>query len=260
MAMLPADVALANARLPMTGLANASLLDDLRGLATPKADDSLGDLRFRSLLPEDDWFSLPLPIRRRFSKRPAGGRSVVYAGEIVETRLSAAGWCLAQAARFFGGPLPLSREVNLPSVVTVTEDMATGGQIWTRLYARRRGFPQIVHSAKRFAGPTGLEEYLGRGFSMELEIGVHDGALVFRSDRYFFTVFGRRLGLPRWLAPGTMTVTHSECGDGRFQFALEVKHPRLGLLVRQVGVFGSAYDDVSIVLDLDARASRHGRL
>ena len=231
-----ARAGLASAGVINAGLANAGLLEDLRGLAAPKPDVRLGDLRFRALLSDEDWTSLPLPIRRRFTKRLAGGRTVVYAGEIVETRMSASGWCLAQLGRLVGSPLPLSRDANVPSVVTVTEDMATGGQIWTRLYARRRGFPQIIHSAKRFAGPTGIEEYLGRGFSMELEIGVRGGALMFRSERYFFTLFGRRFGLPRWLSPA-MTVTHSECGDGRFEFALEVDHPGLGLLIRQVGVF-----------------------
>lgn len=218
------------------GLANAGLLDDLRGLAAPKPDESVGDLCFRALLSDEDWASLPLPIRRRFTKRLAGGRTVVYAGEIVETRMSAAGWCLAQLGRFVGAPLPLSRDVNVPSVVTVTEEMATGGQVWTRLYGRRRGFPQIIHSVKRFSGPTGIEEYLGRGFSMELEIGVRSGALMFRSERYFFTLFGKRFVMPRWFS-SVMTVLHSECGDGRFQFALEVKHPHLGLLIHQVGVF-----------------------
>jgi Domain of unknown function (DUF4166) len=232
-----ANASFVNTGLASAGLATAGVLDDLRGLAAPKPDDSLGDLRFRALLSDDDWASLPLPIRRRFSKRLAGGRTVVYAGEVVETRMSAVGWCFAQVGRLVGGPLPLSREAKVPSVVTVTEDMATGGQIWTRLYARRRGFPQIIHSAKRFAGPTGIEEYLGRGFSMELQIGVRCGALVFRSERYFFTAFGRRFGLPGWLSPGTMTVTHAECGDGRFEFALEVEHPRFGLLIRQLGIF-----------------------
>ena len=65
--------------------------------------------------------------------------------------VSAPGFLLAQLARLFGGPLPISRAAGLESVVTVTEDLATGGQVWTRLYARRNGFPQIIHSSKRFA-------------------------------------------------------------------------------------------------------------
>ncbi len=211
--------------------------DALCDVAAPPPDDSLGDLRFRALLSDDDWASLPLAVRRRFSKRLAGGRTVVYAGEVLETRMSGAGWCLAQLARLVGGPLPTAREANVPSVVTVTEDMASGGQIWTRLYGRRRGFPQIIHSAKRFAGPTGVEEYLGRGFGMALRIGVCDGALVFRSDSYFVVFFGRRLRLPNWLSPGIMTVTHAERGDGRFEFTLEVRHPRFGLLIRQSAAF-----------------------
>src|SRR5580692_1933910 len=208
-------------------LATMHIPDDLGRIAGPPSDDSLGDLRFRALLSDDDWAALPLAVRRRFSKRLAGGRTVVYAGEVLETRMSGSGWCLAQMARLIGGPLPTSRDVNMPSVVTVTEDVATGGQIWTRLYARRNGFPQIIHSAKRFAGPTGIEEYLGRGFGMALRIGVCDGALEFRSDSYFLAFFGRRLRLPNWLSPGIMTVTHAERGEGRFEFTLEVRHPRL---------------------------------
>jgi len=136
----------------------------MRPLARFKADhrpapdtgsDELGDLRFRALMSEAEWLALPLTIRRRFSKRLAGGRTVVYVGEVTETRMSRVGFLLAQAARLIGGPLPVSRDAHVPSVVTVTEDVATSGQHWTRLYARRRGFPHIVHSSKRFAGPTG---------------------------------------------------------------------------------------------------------
>jgi hypothetical protein len=221
-------------------LATNHIPDDLSRIAAPPSDDSLGDLRFRALLADDDWAALPLPVRRRFSKRLAGGRTVVYAGEVLETRMSRPGWCLAQMARLIGGPLPTSRDVNMPSVVTVTEDMASGGQIWTRLYARRGGFPQIIHSAKRFAGPTGIEEYLGRGFGMALRIGVRNGVLVFRSEGYFLEVFGRRFWLPGWLSPGIMTVLHSELGDGRFEFALDVSHPRFGTLIRQRAAFREA--------------------
>ena len=73
--------------------------------------------------------------------------------------------------RLIGGPLPIDRaSVHVPSVVTVTEDKASGGQIWTRIYGRRKGFPQVVHSSKRFAGPTGLEEYVGYGVGMTLTV------------------------------------------------------------------------------------------
>ena len=115
---------------------------------------------------ESDWMSLPLSIRKRFSKRLAAGDTMVYSGETLTNDMTRMGWWLAQAARLIGGPLPLVRDAHAPSVVTVTEDVATRGQHWTRLYARRRGFPQVVHSSKRFAGPTGLEEYVGCGIGM----------------------------------------------------------------------------------------------
>jgi hypothetical protein len=203
----------------------------------PDRDDVLGDLRFRGLIADEDWNSLPFAVRRRFSERVAGGHTVVFAGEVLETRMSAVGWCLAQATRLIGGPLPTTTDVHVPTVVTVTEDVATGGQIWTRVYARRRGFPQVIHSSKRFAGPTGLEEYVGRGIGMALTIAVEEGALTFRSNAYFLQIFGRRLRLPRWITPGALAVTHAELGEGRFRYTLEIVHPLFGMLIFQSAIF-----------------------
>ncbi len=205
-------------------------------LVDPALTPALGDLRFRALMSEEDWAALPTPIRRRFSKRLSGGKTAVYVGEVLETWMSRAGWCLVQAARLIGAPLPTDRRRHSPSIVTVTEDIASGGQIWTRLYVRN-GFPQVIHSAKRFAGVTGLEEYVGYGISMALTIHVKDEALIFRSAGYFLQMFGRRIPLPRWLAPGALSVIHAELGDGRFSFTLQIAHPRFGLILRQMAIF-----------------------
>lgn len=203
----------------------------------PDLVSEVGDFRFRALMSEEHWSSLPAAIRRRFSKRLARTRPVVHAGEILETWMTPRGWLLAQAARVIGGPLPTSRSAHVPSVVTVTEDPARGGQMWTRVYARERGFPQVVHSLKRFAGPTGLEEYVGCGVGMSLRVYARDGAVVFRSTRYFLQLFGRRFFLPAWFSPGTILVTHAELPDRKFSFTLQIIHPRHGLMLRQMAIF-----------------------
>lgn len=205
--------------------------------ARPADDAPLGDLRFRKLLSEEAWRRLPPAIRRRFSKRLGAGETAVYAGVVTECRMSRVGWWLAQAARLIGAPLPLATDAGMASAVTVTEDGATAGQVWTRLYARRRGFPQVIHSAKRFAGPTGLEEYVGRGVGMALTVHVEEGALVFRSAGYFLQALGRRWRLPAWATPGALAVVHAEAGEGAFRFTLEIVHPRLGTLLRQSALF-----------------------
>lgn len=202
-----------------------------------RRDDELGDLRFRALIASHEWACLPQQIRRRFSKRLAGGCTVVFVGEVVETRMSVAGHLLAQVARLIGSPFPTSTDSGVPSVVSVTEDFVTGGQIWTRLYARRAGFPQIIHSSKRFSGPTGLEEHVGCGVGMMLTVHVEAGALMFRSAGYFVDMLRHRFRLPGALTPGLVAVTHRECGDGRFSFTLDVTHPRLGLLIHQRALF-----------------------
>ena len=177
----------------------------------------------------------------RSSKRLADGRTTVYTGEIAETRISRTGRFLAHLARLIGAPLPTSTDTHVPMIVTVTEDMASGGQIWTRLCTRRDGFPQIINSSKRFAGPTGIEEYLGYGISIAMTVHAEDGALVFRSAGYGVRVLGRYLRLPAWLAPADLVVTHAELGDGRFVFTLTVAHPRLGELIYQAATFRESH-------------------
>jgi uncharacterized protein DUF4166 len=200
----------------------------------------LDDSRFRALLSDDDWGRLPVATWRRFSTRRADGGTIVYVGEVDDARVSRIGWWLVQLARLIGGPLPTGAETGVPMIVTVTEDEASGGQIWTRICARRDGFPQVIHSSKRFAGPTGLEEYVGIGVSIALRVSVEHEALVFRSAGYCLQLGLLRVPLPAWLTPGDLTVTHSDLGCGTFQFALEIVHRRFGMLLRQSAVFKEA--------------------
>lgn len=198
------------------------------------------DTRFRRLVGKDAWESLPGDVQRRFSKRVEGQRVVIYPGVIKQARFSPAGKALAQLCRIIGGPLPLSDDCSVPAAVSVSEDCKSGGQCWTRVYGRKSGFPQVIHSAKRFAGPSGLEEHIGRGIGMALVVVAVEEGLEFRSDHYFFEACGRRIKFPRWLEPGRTVVRHIDQGEGRFLFSLELRHPWLGELVYHEGLFEDA--------------------
>lgn len=199
-------------------------------------EGQLADLRFRALLPAADWTGLPLAVRRRFSKRMSPGATVLYRGEVIRVHANLMGHLLAQACRLIGAPLPLVFNPGV-SVVTVTEDAVGQGQVWSRMYVRADGFPQVIHSAKRFAGPTGLEEHVGGGVGMALKVTAEEDALVFRSAFYFATLLGLRIRLPRWTEPGALTITHSDMGEGRFAFTLALDHPWLGRLLGQDAIF-----------------------
>lgn len=203
----------------------------------PAAPAPIEDIRFRALAGGEAWARLPAAVRARFERHIGPGATILYAGEVVECRMSRCGRLLCQLVRLVGAPLPLSRDAFLPAAVSVTEDPASGGQFWTRVYGRRRGFPQVIHSSKRFAGPTGLEEYVGWGVGIALRLEVKDEALHFLSDHYFVKLGPARLRLPRWLSPGRMRVSHIDCGHGSFAFVLSLVHPLLGELVRQTAMF-----------------------
>jgi len=205
-----------------------------------RSDDFLGDLRFRALLTEADWRRLTPVVRRRFSRRLAPGETTVYVGTVRHAKLSRLGVLVVQAARLVGAPLPTSADAALPVIVGVTEDGASGGQIWTLIYARRSGFPQVIHSAKNFSGPTDLEECLRFGIRIALTVAVEDGALVFRSGDYFWRAGRFALQLPRWLTPGALTVKHIDLDGEQFMFTPSVVHPRAGALIEQSVVFREA--------------------
>jgi Domain of unknown function (DUF4166) len=203
----------------------------------PGIAPALHDLRFRALVGAAAWSRLPHAVRRRFSHRLDAGRTVTYAGVMTDSRKNWFGWVLTQLCRVIGAPLPLHDDVGTAAAVTVTEDAAGGGQFWTRMYTRRRGFPQVIHSSKRFAGPTGLEEYLGCGVGIALSVSADERALHFHSDHYFVAIGPVRLRLPRWLAPGDLTISHVDQGDEWFAFILTLRHPAFGEVIRQTGVF-----------------------
>lgn len=204
------------------------------------SNGTLLDLRFRALIGRAAWDALPAAVQKRFSKRLSGTTMALYRGRIVGTEHSALGWLFAQCLRLVGAPLPLSRDSDVPAVVCVSEDAQTGGQVWSRLYGRQRGFPQVIHSAKRFAGATGLEEYVGCGIGMALRVEAMADGLRFASDHYFVMISERRWTLPRWAEPGKTIVEHHDLGNGRFAFNLELFHPLLGRLVAQQALFDDA--------------------
>ena len=195
------------------------------------------DTRFCDLLGPVAWNSLPPAVRARFSKVLAPGAARIFAGAVTETRLSGAGRLLARFAQLAGGPLPTTDGATGPATVVVREDATLGGQVWTRTYTRPGRFPQTINSVKRFSGPTGLEEYLGAGLVMRLNLHAEAGALVFRSAGYDLVLGSVRLPLPRVLAPGHCAITHRADGPDRFSFTLTLDHPWLGRLATQVAHF-----------------------
>ncbi|WP_159804338.1 DUF4166 domain-containing protein [Litoreibacter roseus] len=207
----------------------------------PHPDLQQQDTRFSALLGKDRWLQLPPAIRQRFGKKVRGGDSVAYQGVVTEMRMTWFGRFLAHAARLVGAPLPYDLScIAQPAVVIVTEDIAGNGQFWIRQYGRRSGFPQMVHSSKRFAGPTGLEEYIGYGIGMALKVNVASGVLWFRSDHYFLSVLGRRIRLPRVISPGALAIGHHDLGQGRFKFSLRLKTRLFGEVLSQDAIFEDA--------------------
>ena len=226
----------------------------------PKHTHHIGDLRFRQLFTDRQWRELPLPVRNRFGRRVGIGDAIIYKGHVEYNHVNRWGRLLNGILKLIGAPLPLdTQNAGAAAVVTVTEapgiNGGHGGQIWMRQYARqdtKRPFPQIIQSAKRFTGPTGIEEHIGGGIGMSLQPLVEGKELVFRAQGIFWDVPGPwnkqggkkqggqkrggkklRLTLPRWLGPKVLRAGHEELGGGQFAFTLKLEHKWFGKMLDQ---------------------------
>lgn len=204
-------------------------------LTRPRRETSrVADVRFRALLGERAWAKLPQAVRHRFGTYPAKRKPTVYAGIVEETSLNGLGWCLAKGLCLFGAPLPHARHTDpRPASAAISADPATGLQFWTRTYLNTAGFPQVVQSAKAFRGRTGLEEITSSELGVEFNVFEENRSLVFESNAFFLTLFGKKLRLPRLVSPGTLRIEHKDEGGGEFTFSLRLTHPLFGELVFQ---------------------------
>ena len=181
------------------------------------------------------WRDLPARTRARFERER---ELVCYRGRVVRSESTPVGRFFRQLARLVGSPLPLDDATGPAAVIVMTVDASDSA--WTRVYRRRSGRPQAIRSVKRFAGPTGLEEYLGCGICMALRVRAQGRSLVFESAGYYLGFGDHRVPLPRWLTPGRLTVRHADIASSRFRFSLEVTHPRFGVVLRQEAEFEDA--------------------
>jgi Domain of unknown function (DUF4166) len=190
-------------------------------------------LHIETLLPAGDWAALSPDIRRRFAAAHAHA-PVIYRGALT-IRRSPIGALFALLAAPLGQPLPRRAGEDITTEVHVSPD-ARGGMVWER-WLLAQGRPAArVRSTKRM-GQGGLEECTDRGLGMALDVFTENGALVFQSRGYFFSIGRWRLRLPGWAGPGTCRVTHTSLSAELFRFTLEMRHPFFGMIFVQRGMF-----------------------
>lgn len=179
------------------------------------------------------WARLPVAVQHRFAVVHA---DVTYEGHM-DLRCSMVGHIYAALARVLGGPLTHLNTCAVPTTVRVS-DNGHGGVVWERCFhTDAEGQDRVVRSTKEIGADGGLLERTDGGLSMSLDVFEEEGALVFRSRR-FWLVWGRlRMGVPALLTPGTCRVVHTDLGEGLFRFALSMVHPLWGETFHQSGVF-----------------------
>jgi len=190
---------------------------------------------YQNLLSNGEWSNLHPAIQRRFSTQLHD--SVTYQGEMKEIYLSFAGIILAHCCRLIGTPLALYSEINVPMVVKVYPNKKLAGMTWDRFYQYKNAPLNRVRSTKCVLEKNGLVEMVGFGFGMQLDVIEKNGAIIFESKKFFWKSGRIQINIPSWLSPGKTIVSQRALDNDRFEFRLDVTHPVLGKLFKQIGVF-----------------------
>jgi Domain of unknown function (DUF4166) len=195
------------------------------------------DLDFQRLVGKEGWNRLVPAIRARFSKSYSKDKAVVYKGAMLSVRSNSMGWILAQACRVMGTPLTPYSGRNVTTIVRVYQNENNTGTVWEREYQFPDRKPLIIRSTKMLDSDETLLESVDGGIRMRLRVFEEEGRLVFLSTSYFIKVFGTRVQIPSLLTPGVTRVEHIDEGNGFFRFILSMKHPYLGEMFYQEGIF-----------------------
>lgn len=197
-------------------------------------------LNYVDLVGWNNWIRIHPAIRKRFSTN--AHKAVTYEGVMNKVYLSFAGKIFAQLCRLIGTPLALYEGKDVPMEVKVYPNEELKGMTWDRFYQYQDNPVNRVASTKCIlAGDgneeAGLVEMVGFGFGMKLNVYEKEGAIVFESEKFFLQLGNKKIRIPGWLTPGKTLVTQRAINDEEFEFRLDVKHPILGEVYRQVGIF-----------------------
>ncbi len=202
----------------------------------PNIDAYRHHTSYSKLLGKTQWQRLHPAIRKRFEcTKPT--EFVTYTGVMREVFLSSSGYVLAQLCRIIGTPLALYNGKNIQTTVNVYRDKKREGLVWDRHYHYPNKRTNRVKSTKCIEKTTGLIEVVGCGFGMKLDATEDSGALQFESTAYFWQIGRIKIKIPHLLTPGKTVVKQKAINDRKFEFSLQVIHPWLGLVFRQVGIF-----------------------
>lgn len=194
---------------------------------------------FEALVGPFGWRRLHPDVRRRFSCTHS--EATTYPGRLAVER-NWAGLAFALGAKIIGGPLPLGRAPDAATIVCVRNN-GQGGVVWERWLELRKGrTPLRIASTKQTDESGRLLECVEGGLGMVLRVFEQNHGLVFESQSYFMTIFGRRIPLPHWLTPGVCRVEHHHVSEGQFRFGMTVTHWLFGRTFSQTGIFRDGQD------------------
>ena len=201
----------------------------------------------------NEWLRLHPNNQRRFDKNPTPGTPLRYTGIVDELKSSFIGKLLGfMTLPIIKGALIPYDDGDFPVDIEVYCKDGSDAIFKERLYQLNMRKPIKFTSYMRESEQGEVLEYVGLGLAMKLVLSVRDGNLHFRSDGYFWDLFGWRIPIPDLFTPGTADILHVNEGTDRFRIRMEIKHRLFGRTFFQTGKFWEVSGDSALSKEAQA--------
>jgi Domain of unknown function (DUF4166) len=115
---------------------------------------------------------------------------------------------------------------------------ATGNALnWQRNIRYPDGKTDCFYSRMCYAADHELNEYIGFGFGLRLQLQVSDGDLIYRGINHFWQWQQLKISIPNWLLLGTAIIKEHAISENSFYLDFTLTHPLWGCTYSYRGNF-----------------------
>lgn len=185
----------------------------------------------------EHWDELDDIVKQHYEITPGESSEMLIKGVMDEVYHSSIAKIFLLPGRIFGALVPYKGRNISTQVRNWTSVDNDKAMFWYRTLYFPKKSPLIFASRMEHIEDNEIIEYVRYGMGIRMKISVDDGALVFKSKAYVWTIGGISISIPTWLILGDAKIIEKATAADKFYIYFEMKHPLFGKTFSYSGVF-----------------------
>lgn len=188
----------------------------------------------------ESWEGLAETVKQHYDITPGESSKMTIIGTMDEVYHSNIAKLFLLPGRIFGALVPYKGK-NIPTEVrNWTSENNHKAMFWYRTLNFPNKPPLIFSSRMEYTNDDEIIEYVRYGLGIRMKMSVDNGALVFKSKSYVWTIGAISVPIPTWLILGDAVITEKAISEDEFYMDFYMIHPLFGKTFSYSGTFSIA--------------------